>query len=186
MSTVIPPNQDQKPKFEPKSMFTLYEEIDPATKKNDGTFELVYYDEPTNEDYFAKKTKAPAHKQELFKRIYLTEPVIKFPILSLNFNQKLHNLVKEIFESKSKEVYNPNELKICCRMVTDKARILAKSLKLERYKYIVNTIVLQKLGQSVAVASMANSSINSDGYVCQKYETKEFVAICILYAIYHE
>jgi hypothetical protein len=186
MSAASFPNQDQKPKFEAKSIFTLYEEIDIETKKNDGTFELVHYDEPTNEDYFVKKTKAPAHKLELTKRVYLLEPIIKFPFLSLNFNQKLHNLVKETFESKSKGVYNPNELKICCRSVTDKARMLAKSIKLDRYKYIVNTYVLQNLGQSVSVASMATSSLTSDGYICEKYETKEYVVICILYAIYRE
>ena len=178
--------ENQKPKSEAKSIFTLYEERDVEAMKKDGIFQLIHYDEPTNDDYFVKKTKILTQKPEMINRLYFMEPIIKFPISSISFNEKIYNLIKETFDAKTNGVYNPNEAKNCCRLVTDKARALAKSLKFERYKYVINTIVLQKLGQSVLVTSAATSSPSSDGYVCQKYETKEFVVICIFYAIYHE
>ena len=186
-------NEEKQKKAEVKSMFQLYEEKDIEKMKSDGKFELVFYDEPVNSDYLMKKQKILTQQKLNQNRSYSTKPAIKFPFKSSSFDQKLFDLMKESFEAKSHGLYNPNDAKYCCRLVCDKVRTLAKSLKFERYKYVVNTIVLQKLDQSVLIASTAYSEYNqlepnnsSDGYVCQKYETKEFVAICLLYAIYHE
>jgi hypothetical protein len=148
----------------------------------DEFFELVHYVEPVYDEFLAKQQKLLTQKN-LKLQLYLTEPKQRFR--SLGLNEKLYNVMRETFENRCK-VYEPNEAKYSCRLVCDRARVLAKSLKLDRYKYVINTVVLQKLGQSVIISSSVLSSPNSDGYVYQKYEANDFVVICLIHAMYHE
>lgn len=155
---------------------------DEIEKNNEisGRFELAHYAEPSYDELILKQQK---YQKQNKNHTYLMEPRQKFKHYLVE--KKLFSLIKDLFDTRC-PVYDPNEAKTCCRILSDSARNLVKTLKFERYKYVVHTFVVQKIGQSIVFASRALLSSSTDCYLTQKYEANDYIVICVLHAIYHE
>lgn len=95
---------------------------------------------------------------------------------------KLNNLMQDILLSKLKK-YDANEAAKCSLLIANQSRLLIKSLlDLNIFKFTVNVILLQKLKQSVIMASKCFSIPYSDKLFSAVYQTEEYASVVIIFA----
>ncbi|CAF0789801.1 unnamed protein product [Didymodactylos carnosus] len=91
-----------------------------------------------------------------------------------------------LIEQLKDKFYNPQTVTELVKDVSRNVHMLMKNFPIPRYKIIVQTVIGQKYGQLIRVASRCLWDVKTDNMISVNYETKDMIAIVTVYAIYFE
>jgi hypothetical protein len=149
---------------------------------DEGSYELVHYVQPTYEDMILKQQKILAAKFLPNKDQYnVSDPKVKFSDIKINL--KLNDMMTDLFKSKCPK-YSADAAKVACQLLSEKAKNLAKSLKLNRYRFVVDVFAAQKAGQSIMMASRCLCADTTDYYVSEIFDAEDYIVSCTIYGLY--
>ncbi|CAF1244771.1 unnamed protein product [Adineta steineri] len=84
------------------------------------------------------------------------------------------------------KTYNPLTVNELVKEITRSVHQLMKNFQMPRYKIIVQTVIGQKFGQLLRIASRSLWDPKTDNMISVNYETQDMVAVVTVYAVYLE
>jgi hypothetical protein len=149
---------------------------------DEGTYEIVHYTQPTYEDILLKQQRMLVVKFLPNRdQMYAFDPKVKFS--DVGINSKLNEIMKELLKVQCPN-YSAVGIKSACQLLSERAKALVKSQKLNRYRFVVDVFAAQKAGQSILMASRCLCSENTDYYVNEVFEAEDYIVSCTIYGLY--
>jgi hypothetical protein len=100
---------------------------------------------------------------------------------------KLQDKILEVLiEQMKDESYNPTTVNELVKDISRSVHQLMKNIQLPRYKIITQTVIGQKREQLLRIASRCLWDPKTDNMLSVNYETKDMIAVVIVYAVYLE
>lgn len=98
---------------------------------------------------------------------------------------KLQDKIREVLiEQMKDQTYNPATVNDNIKDVSRNVHQLMKNIQLPRYKFIIQTIVGQKLDQILQIASRCLWDPKTDNMISVNYESKDMFSVVNVYAVY--
>jgi hypothetical protein len=161
-------------KFE--STQSIYNSINPNF--DEGAYEISHYSQPSYEDMMVKQQKIIGLKST-YNPVF--NPKVNFHDLAEDL--KLKDIIEELFKKECPN-YNAENMKYACQLLSERGKALVKSLKLSRYRYVVDVFAAQKAGQSIMMASRCLCTENTDYCLNKVFETEDYIVSCTIYGFY--
>jgi hypothetical protein len=153
----------------------------------------------------AAATTVPERRQSVFRRLsmsmgsrkssmlplsnqprpntYRLEPDNEYRFRPYRVQPKVLEVLMDRLKDKTYDAATVNEL---VKDVSRNVHQLMKNFQIPRYKIIVQTVIGQKFGQLLRIASRCLWDPKTDNMVSVNYETKDMVAVVTVYAVYLE
>lgn len=114
---------------------------------------------------------------------YRMEPEQEYRFRPYKIQDRILEVLAEQMKDQSYNSLTVNEL---IRDISRNVHHLVKHVQLPRYKLIIQTVIGQKLEQLLLVTSRCLWDVKTDNMLTVNYETKDMVAIVIVYAVYFD
>ena len=114
---------------------------------------------------------------------YRIEPDNEYRFRPYRVQPKVLEVLVDRLKDKTYNAATVNEL---VKDVTKHVHQLMKNFQLPRYKIIVQTVIGQKFGELLRIASRCLWDPKTDNMISVNYETKDMAACVIVYALYSE
>lgn len=153
----------------------------------------------------AAATTVPERRQSVFRRLsmsmgsrkssmlpqpnqprpntYRMEPDNEYRFRPYRVQPKVLEVLVDRLKDKTYDATTVNEL---VKDVSRNVHQLMKNFQMPRYKIIVQTVIGQKYGQLLRIASRCLWDPKTDNMISVNYETKDMVAVVTVYAVYLE
>jgi len=153
----------------------------------------------------AAATTIPERRQSVFRRLsmsmgsrkssmlpqsnqprpntYRLEPDKEYRFRPYRVQPKVLEILADRLKDKT---YNPATVNELVKEITRSVHQLMKNFPIPRYKIIVQTVIGQKFGQLLRIASRCLWDPKTDNMISVNYETKDMVAVVTVYAVYLE
>jgi len=153
----------------------------------------------------AAATAVPERRQSVFRRLsmsmgsrkssmmplpnhprpntYRMEPENEYRFRPYRVQPKILEVLIDRLKDKTYDATTVNEL---VKDVSRSVHQLMKNFQLPRYKIIVQTVIGQKFGQLLRLASRCLWDPKTDNMVSVNYETQDMIAVVTVYAVYLE
>lgn len=119
--------------------------------------------------------------------IHVTENTYKLsPDVEMAFSPcKAKEVIVDVLKSNlAGKTYNPSEVPVLCRTVSDLIKERIKSSGAQRYKLVCYVLIMENRGQSIRHASRCLWDTSFDSFATESYEDKSFCAVGSVYATY--
>lgn len=153
----------------------------------------------------AAATNVPERRQSVFRRLSMTMGSRKSSMMPFP-NQPRPNTyrmepdndyrfrpyrvqpkVLEVLMDRLKDkTYDPTTVNELVKDVSRNVHQLMRNFQMPRYKIVVQTVIGQKYGQLLRIASRCLWDPKTDNMISVNYETKDLVAVVTVYAVYLE
>lgn len=114
---------------------------------------------------------------------YRMEPDNEYRFRPYRVQPKVLEVLMDRLKDKKYDATTVNEL---VKDVSRNVHQLMKNFQMPRYKIIVQTVIGQKFGQLLRIASRCLWDPKTDNMISVNYETKDMVAVVTVYAVYLE
>ena len=153
----------------------------------------------------AAATAVPERRQSVFRRLsmsmgsrkssmmalpnqprpntYRMEPDNEYRFRPYRVQPKVLEVLMDRLKDKTYDASTVNEL---VKDVSRSVHQLMKNFQIPRYKIIVQTVIGQKYGQLLRIASRCLWDPKTDNMISVNYETKDMIAVVTVYAVYLE
>jgi hypothetical protein len=153
----------------------------------------------------AAATTIPERRQSVFRRLsmsmgsrkssmlplpnqlrpntYRMEPDNEYRFRPYRVQPKVLEVLADRLKDKTYDATTVNEL---VKDVSRNVHQLMKNFQMPRYKIIVQTVIGQKFGQLLRIASRCLWDPKTDNMISVNYETKDMIAVVTVYAVYLE
>ena len=153
----------------------------------------------------AAATNVPERRQSVFRRLsmsmgsrkssmmplpnqprpntYRMEPDNEYRFRPYRIQPKVLEVLMDRLKDKTYDAATVNEL---VKDISRNVHQLMRNFQLPRYKIIVQTVIGQKNGQLLRIASRCLWDPKTDNMISVNYETKDMVAVVTVYAVYLE
>jgi hypothetical protein len=153
----------------------------------------------------AAATTIPERRQSVFRRLsmsmgsrkssmlplphqprpntYRMEPDNEYRFRPYRVQPKVLEVLMDRLKDKTYDAATVNEL---VKDVSRNVHQLMKNFQMPRYKIIVQTVIGQRFGQLIRIASRCLWDPKTDNMISVNYETKDMIAVVTVYAVYLE
>lgn len=153
----------------------------------------------------AAATNVPERRQSVFRRLsmsmgsrkssmmpfpnqtrpntYRMEPDNDYRFRPYRIQPKVLEVLMDRLKDKT---YDPTTVNELVKDVSRNVYQLMRNFQMPRYKIIVQTVIGQKFGQLVRIASRCLWDPKTDNMISVNYETKDMIAVVTVYAVYLE
>jgi hypothetical protein len=153
----------------------------------------------------AAATASPERRQSVFRRLsmsmgsrkssmmplpnqprpntYRMEPDNEYRFRPYRVQPKVLEVLMDRLKDKSYDATTVNEL---VKDISRSVHQLMRNFQMPRYKIIVQTVIGQKFGQLLRIASRCLWDPKTDNMISVNYETKDMIAVVTVYAVYLE
>jgi hypothetical protein len=153
----------------------------------------------------AAATTVPERRQSVFRRLsmsmgsrkssmlplsnqprpntYRMEPDNEYRFRPYRVQPKVLEVLMDRLKDKTYDAATVNEL---VKDVSRNVHQLMKNFQMPRYKIIVQTVIGQKFGQLLRIASRCLWDPKTDNMISVNYETQDMIAVVTVYAVYLE
>jgi len=153
----------------------------------------------------AAATTIPERRQSVFRRLSMSmgsrkssmlplphqprpntfrmEPDNEYRFRPYRVQPKVLEVLMDRLKDKTYDAATVNEL---VKDVSRNVHQLMKNFQIPRYKIIVQTVIGQKFGQLLRIASRCLWDPKTDNMISVNYETKDMIAVVTVYAVYLE
>eukprot|EP01025_Chloroclados_australasicus_P059618 TRINITY_DN75483_c0_g1_i1.p2 TRINITY_DN75483_c0_g1~~TRINITY_DN75483_c0_g1_i1.p2 ORF type:complete len:135 (-),score=7.23 TRINITY_DN75483_c0_g1_i1:385-765(-) len=97
--------------------------------------------------------------------------------------QVVREMLKERLDG---QVYDPVKAAQVSKQLADSLREKIKTLGYDRYKFIVQVNLGQKLGQAMRIVSRCLWDTETDSFASEYYENESMYCVCQVYGLYYE
>lgn len=136
--------------------------------------------------YPGRKAKKRAAKKSIkYEPTYRMEPKVNVASIKYLIEAKARHTFESLVDKHGKYdvEYTPRFLRIITEMIKNDV----KSFRIDRYKVVVNVLILKKvMHQSAQFVSQALLDYDNDHRICLNVDTKSFYAVCLIFLVYHE
>lgn len=132
-----------------------------------------------------KAKKRAAKKAIKYEPTFRMEPKINVANMKYLIEGKARHTFESLVEKHGKYdvEYTPRFLRIITEMIKNDV----KSFKLDRYKIVVNVLILKRvIHQSAQFMSQALLDYDHDYRICLNADTRSFHAVCLIFLVYHD
>jgi hypothetical protein len=151
----------------------------------------------------AAATTIPERRQSVFRRLsmgsrkssmltlpnqprpntYRMEPDNEYRFRPYRVQPKVLEVLIDRLKDKTYDAATVNEL---VKDISRNVHQLMKNFQIPRYKIIVQTVIGQKFGQLLRIASRCLWDPKTDNMISVNYETQDMIAVVTVYAVYLE
>ncbi|UJR32109.1 hypothetical protein I4U23_019577 [Adineta vaga] len=114
---------------------------------------------------------------------YRLEPDNEYRFRPYRVQPKVLDILIDRMKDKT---YNKDTAVDLSKEITRSVHQLMKNFQIPRYKFVVQTVISQKLEQLLRIASRSLWNPKTDNMISVNYETKDMVAVVTVYAVYLE
>lgn len=114
---------------------------------------------------------------------YRMEPDTEYRFRPYRIQPKVLEVLIDRLKDKTYDVATVNEL---VKDVTKNVHQLMRNFQLPRYKIVVQTVIAQKFGELIRIASRCLWDPKTDNMISVQYETKDLIAVVTVFALYLE
>ncbi|CAF2656275.1 unnamed protein product [Rotaria sp. Silwood2] len=114
---------------------------------------------------------------------YRMEPDNEYRFRPYRVQPKVLEVLIDLLKDKTYDEATANEL---VKDITRNVHQLMRNFQLPRYKIIVQTVIGQKFGELIRIASRCLWDSKTDNMISVNYETKDMIAVVTVYAVYLE
>ncbi|XP_066228921.1 dynein light chain Tctex-type protein 2 [Saccopteryx leptura] len=177
-STTTTPRRDRRlSMFEKESYAQILKE-----RLRESIHDVQYVEPPFDDSLvdIGKEWKSTLAKLK-FANSYRMEPPRKFQAHSVETK------VQQILQESLKDVkYDEKVFSHLSLELADRILLAVKECGYQRYKFIIQVLVIQKTGQAIKIASRWIWDVQWDSWVAAKQEMETYVALALVFALYCE